>query len=125
MVTIIAKSKSIDVSPRKVRLIAQAVKALPLSVAISQLQSFPGLSAKPIEKTLRQALANASHNLHLDQKSLTLKNILIDEGRRLKRIDKSHSSRFDRGIIHKKSTHVTVILETIQGKETAKNGTKS
>lgn len=114
MTTVIAKSKSVDASPRKVRLIAQAVKTLPLNVALDQLKAMPGLSAEPIEKTIKQAVANASHNLHLEPKGLILKNILVDEGRSLKRMDKSHGSRFDRGIIHKKTAHITVVLETLE-----------
>lgn len=112
MTLIIAKSKFIAASPRKLRLVANAVKALSPSVASDHLNSFPGFSATPILKTLKQALANASHNLRLDQKTLIIKNILVDEGRRRRKIDKSHGSRFDRGVILKRSAHVTVILET-------------
>jgi ribosomal protein L22 len=81
----------------------------------------PRVAATPILKTIKQGMANATHNLRLDPKTLVLKNILVDEGRSAKRMDKSHGSRFDRGIIHKRSSNITVILESKE----AKNGAKS
>ena len=113
MTTVIAKSKFISGSPRKLRLVANSLKGLSPAAALNQLQAMPQRAAIPLIKTLKQALANAKHNQHLEPKDLSLKNILIDEGRRLKRMDKSHGSHYDRGIIQKRSAHITIILELV------------
>ncbi len=119
---VIAISKNVRQSPRKLRLVAAMAKKLPLGSALDRLALLPKSAAKPIRKTLQSALSNAVTNAKIDEKSLSIKNILVDEGFRMKRYDKSHSYRFNRGLIQKQAAHVTVILEDKKEKEDKKDG---
>lgn len=100
-----ALSKYVRISPRKARATASAVKKLPVAVALERLSLLARASAEPILKTLKSALANSK----LKPEEVTIKNILIDEGVRMKRQDTSHRPGRG-GIIHKKTSHIKVIL---------------
>lgn len=105
-----AYTKYVKTSPRKLRLVANAVSHLSLDLARSQLSLLDKDSAKPILLTLNSAVANAVKNNGLEEKSLRIKNIIIEEGARIKRMDKSHGARFARGIKQKRMSHIKVIL---------------
>lgn len=109
---IIAYTKYLKVSPRKVRLVANAVSHLRIDLALSQLALFDKDAAKPVLSTLKSALANALKNNSLEEKALRIKSIIVEEGARIKRMDKSHGARFARGIKQKRMSHIKVILES-------------
>ncbi|MBI3888020.1 50S ribosomal protein L22 [Candidatus Microgenomates bacterium] len=96
------------------RLVADAVKGKSVVAAMTKLQFLAKASSLPILKTIKSAAANATHNLKLKMENLTVKNILVDEGTKMKRRDTSHGARFGGGMIAKRTAHVKVILE---GKE--------
>ena len=102
----VALSKYVRVSPRKARLVVGAVKNLSVSVALDQLLFLSSSSSLPLVKTLKSAVANSK----LEAKDLKIKNILVDEGTRMKRQDKSHRFGRDRGVIQKRTSHFKVIL---------------
>lgn len=109
---ITAFSKSIRISPRKLRPIADVIKGLPATLALDRL-SFLNRAGQPvIVKLLKSAIANGVNNLKLEAKNLKVKNIVVNEGSRLKRQDKSRNARVDRGVIHKRLSHIKIILET-------------
>lgn len=96
-------------APRKVRLVANAVKAMKLEDAVVQLGVIERKSSLVVLKVVRQAIANAVHNHGFTFDQLTLKNILITEGPRYKRFQ-----AVSRGRAHsiiKRTCHVTVQLE--------------
>lgn len=97
-------------SPRKVRLVANQVRKLPLSQAIEQLGLIEKKSTLVILKTLRQALANAQHNHGLKFEDLRLENILVTEGPRYRRFNAVSRGRAH-GIV-KRTCHVQVILNS-------------
>ncbi|MCL5675999.1 MAG: uL22 family ribosomal protein [Patescibacteria group bacterium] len=105
-----AYTKYLKISPRKLRLVAQAVKDLNLEMALEQLKAVSKSSARPILLTLNSAVSNAVKNHNLARESLKIKNIIIEEGARLKRMDKSHGARFNRGVKQKRMSHIKVIL---------------
>lgn len=107
---IVSYSKFIKMSPRKLRLVARAVSHLRLDLVRFQLSLLDKDSAKPILLTLNSAVANATKNNALEEKSLRIKNIIIEEGPRIKRMDKSHSARFARGIKQKRMSHIKIVL---------------
>lgn len=110
---IIAKSTNIRITPRKLRLIADAFKNVPAALAVKQLQFVNKAGKIPVLKVLQSAIANGVNNFKLDANKLVVSNILIDEGPRLKRQDKSRNARVDRGVIHKKTSHIRVILKEV------------
>lgn len=109
---IIAETKAVTISPRKVRLVADAIRKLTLNDALSLLALAPKRSARPLAKTLQSAIANAMHNNQLSQDSLRLKAVEVMEGPVMKRF---HAST--RGRIHpykKQTSHIRIILESVE-----------
>lgn len=110
---IIAEQKNTRQTPRKVRLVANSVKSLPLEQALKQLAVVERKATIVVLKVIRQAMANAIHNYRLSPEDLILKNILVTEGARYKRF-----RAVSRGRAHnvvKKTCHVKVVLETQAG----------
>lgn len=108
---IIATQYTTRQSSRKVRLVANSVKSLPLPDLIPQLGLVERRSSEVILKVLRQALANAQHNHGLSMKDLKLVSILVMDGPSYRRY-----RPVSRGRAHdilKRTCHVRVILETV------------
>lgn len=108
---IVAQSKNVRISPRKVRMVAAAVKKLSVERAIIQLGFMSKAAAEPVLKTLKSAIANATVAGKIKSEDLKIKNILIDEGLKMKRRDTSHGARYGGGVIQKRASHIKVILE--------------
>lgn len=103
-----AVSKSVRMSPRKVRLVAEAIKNLSVDQAQVALTLIRKRAAKPLRVTLASAVANAMNNAKLDRESLYIKKIDVLEGSAFKRFHPS-----TRGRVHpykKRSTNITVVL---------------
>lgn len=115
-----AKSISVRISPRKVREVSVTTKKLGVAEAIEKLTFSTKNGAREILKTLNSAIANSK----LSAEKLKIKNILVDEGMKMKRRDKSHGNRFGGGMILKKSSNITVILEET-GNQTLRTATQS
>ncbi len=82
-----AKLKGIWIGARKGRLVADLIRNRPCSDALNILQACPKGAARPIEKLLRSALANAEeqnarHSAGIDLDNLFVKTIFVDEGAR-------------------------------------------
>lgn len=104
-----AISKSIRISPRKVRLVADAIRNLSVDQAMYLLLTSQKRAARPIAKTLKSAVANALNNAQLDQNNLVIASIMVNEGQALKRFHPS-----TRGRIHpykKRSSHITIVVK--------------
>jgi len=112
-----AEAKFLPISPRKVRLIAAVVVKKPVNEALSLLSHMPKKGAFILRKVVNSARANAVNNHHLLEEDLFLRKVVVNEGPRLKRMDKSHSARFHRGIVQKRRAHILVILEAEKKKE--------
>lgn len=107
-------------SPRKVRLVIDVVRALPMQKALEQLQFLNKLAAEPVKKLLLSAIANAEHNFSIDKNNLLIKEIKVDEGVTLKRwMPKAHGRAT---VIRKRGCHIHVTLAEIveSGKKTAR-----
>ncbi len=96
-------------TPRKVRLVANAVKGMKLEDAIKQLSVIERKSTLVILKVVRQAIANATHNHGYTFDQLELVNILVTGGPSYKRFRAVSRGRAHR--IIKRTCHVTVELE--------------
>ena len=115
-----AKSKYLKISAKKIRLAAVAIKGMDVSYALDYLKFIPLKASPLIAKTLHSAIANAQHNFNLDVHNLFIKEIFVDEGTMLKRW---RARAFGRATpIHKKSSHLTIILEEkVLGKQQIKS----
>ncbi len=120
LVTVTTTAKSLPISPRKLRLVAAAIKHKLPQEALEILPFLPQKGARYLQKAIKTALADAEHNFELDPQSLRFRQILVNEGMRLKRLDKSRSARFRQGQIQKRRSHLVVSLEGVK-----QNGAKS
>jgi large subunit ribosomal protein L22 len=104
-----AITRNIRVSPRKARLVCDAVRGKKLDQAMAILRFLPQKSAPIVAKTLKSASANAENNYDLDPTSLYVKYIFADDAPQLKRGEFRARGRFNR--IIKRSCHITVVVE--------------
>ncbi|MBI5621856.1 50S ribosomal protein L22 [Candidatus Falkowbacteria bacterium] len=103
-----AKAKYVRMSPRKMRLVIDVIRGLPVSAALTQLQFSRRAAAKPIKTMVESAVANAVNNFKLDKSNLYISTITANEGPTLKRW---MPRAFGRATpIRKRSTHLAVIL---------------
>src|SRR3989344_1625591 len=97
-------------SPRKMRLVADAVKGKTVKDARALLSFLPKLAARPILKLLESASANAKENAHtIDTDALHIKDLRVDGGAGLKRsMPRARGSAYQ---ILKRTSKVTLVLE--------------
>ncbi len=96
-------------SPRKVRLVANTIKKLPLEQAIKQLAVIERKSTVVLLKTIKQAIANAKNNHGVDADKLAIKEILVNVGPSYKRYNAVSRGRGHS--ILKRTCHISVTLE--------------
>lgn len=98
-------------SPRKVRLVANAVRGERVDRALKQLEFTPKGSASDVAKVIKSAAANLRDRFEderLDDDMLFIKTIMVDEGVTLKRIRPRAQGRANRILKH--SSHITVVV---------------
>jgi large subunit ribosomal protein L22 len=104
-----ASARHIRVSPRKARLVCDAVRGKDLREAMATLRFLPQKSSDIIAKVVKSAAANAENNYDLDPEELYIKRIYADDGPQLKRGKPVARGRYHP--IIKRSCHITVIVE--------------
>ncbi len=112
MEQVIAEAKNLRISARKVRLVAKTLTGKKALISLEVLKYQPKKAGLLISKVIKSAIANATNNNKLDEKKLTIKEVVVNEGRPLKRF-KPRS----RGMAHsilKKSAHIKVVLEEVK-----------
>ncbi|MBX4181515.1 50S ribosomal protein L22 [Candidatus Parcubacteria bacterium] len=103
-----AHLKNYRQSPRKVRLVASAVRGKTPAQAIDILAFTAKRAATPLQKLVASALANAK-NLEMPVENLVIKALTVDEGATLYR--RRSRSRGMANPIRKRTSHVTIILK--------------
>lgn len=103
-----AVAKFVRMSPRKARLVAEAVKGKRVSEALAILNFIPNHASEPILKVVKSAAANAQDGWGAIPEELRVHNIIADGGPILKRIRARAQGRAYR--ILKRTTHLTVVL---------------
>lgn len=109
--------KHLRISPRKARLVVDAIRPFSPLEAVEKLKFIRKRAARPIAKVIQSAIANAKNNFKLDEKKLKFKEIQVGEGPTLKR-----SRAISRGRSHpimKRTSHVKVILEENNGSKSS------
>jgi large subunit ribosomal protein L22 len=105
-----AVSKYLMGSPFKIRPVADLVRRRSYPDAMSVLENIPQKGARLIRKTVKSAAYNAlAGNKQLDEGMLYVKEILIDEGPRLKRVWFRGRGRADMQL--KRMCHITVVID--------------
>jgi large subunit ribosomal protein L22 len=97
-------------SPRKVRLVADAVRGKKVSVALTNLNFIPKRATLALVKLIESAVANATNNHGLAIESLIVKEIRVDGGSILyRRMPRARGSAYP---IRKRTSSVRVVLES-------------
>ena len=96
-------------SPRKMRLVANAVKGKSVKQAQTMLALMPKIATVPLRKLLESAVANAKENHKVtDAGELVIKDFRVDSGVVLKRsMPRAHGSAYQ---ILKRTSKVTLVL---------------
>jgi large subunit ribosomal protein L22 len=117
-----ASLRHLHMAPRKVRLVVDLIRSLPVAEAELRLNFLKRDAALPVLKLLRSAIANAEHNFKLDRTTLVVKTITADSGVTMKR---SRPRAMGRAApIRKRTTHINLVLAPVSeitfGKKKAK-----
>jgi large subunit ribosomal protein L22 len=108
-VEVLAKSKNVRISPRKVRLLLNPIKGRSVDEAVAILRNLPMPVARKVEKVVKSAAANAENNYSLDIDSLRIKAAYADEGSRLHRFRAGARGRAKPWT--RRFSHITIIVE--------------
>lgn len=102
-------------SPRKMRLVVDAVKGKTVAEARAILSLLPKVATKPILKLLESAASNAKENSKIaDASNLRVTDLFVNEGVTLRRfMPRAHGSG---ARIRKRTSHVTLILSEQRSK---------
>lgn len=85
MVDVVAKSKYLRVSPKKVNRVLAVIRNKRAIEGQKILKLLPHSAARYVLKTLNSAIANAEHNNELEKNELVISKAVVSEGIRLKR----------------------------------------
>src|SRR6202011_5881218 len=108
-----AKAKWVRTSPRKVRLVAQTLRNLPVSEALVACSFMPKSAARDAAKAIRSAQANAENNFNLVRDDLVTKERRGAPGRLWKGAHRPAGGRLFR--LSKRTSHITAIVEDRPG----------
>jgi len=106
-----AKLNNCPTSPRKMRLVADIIRGEDVEKALNILKFNAKEASGRLEKLLLSAIANwesKNEGSNIENSNLYVKEITVDSGRMLKRIQPAPQGRAHR--IRKRSNHVTIVL---------------
>lgn len=111
----IAQLNYLRIAPRKVRLVADLIKGLPVNEAEAQLLLLRKRASRALLKLLRSAVANAKNNKKIAEDTLFVEDLRVDGGPMLKRYLPRARGRATP--IQKKMSNVTIVLTEKTGLE--------
>jgi large subunit ribosomal protein L22 len=106
-----AVQKHLRKSPRKVRLVVDTVRGEKVNRALKKLEFINKATAPDVAKVIKSAAANIRDKFQeerLENEDLYIKEIYVDEGATLKRIQPAPMGRAHP--INKRSCHITVVV---------------
>ena len=106
---VVATSKGVQISPRKVTVVAALVRGHSVINALEILKHTPRRAAIPVLKTIESAKSNAEYNHNYKPDSLNIVEISVTPGRRLKRFKPASRGRAQPFQI--KSSHIRVVVD--------------
>jgi len=108
-----AKLNNSPISPRKMRLVADAVRGMQVDQALRVLKFIPKHAAMSVEKLLLSAVANweaKNEGADIEEANLYIKTITVDGAGMLKRLRPAPQGRRHR--IRKRFNHLSITLGT-------------
>ena len=105
-----ATLNNLRMSPRKVRLVADAIRRKPVSDAVTILENLNKKASVPVRKLVQSAAANAKNTEGILPGSLVVEQIYVDGGPTLRRF---RPRAFGRAfMIRKRTSRITVVLSS-------------
>ncbi|MBD5132609.1 MAG: 50S ribosomal protein L22 [Clostridiales bacterium] len=109
-----ATAKHVRIAPDKVRIVLALIRGRNVAEAMAILQATPKAASEQVFKVLNSAAANAEHNKGLSVDDLYVAEAYADIGPTLKRFQPVSKGRAHH--ILKRTSHITVILDTKEDK---------
>jgi large subunit ribosomal protein L22 len=106
--TAFAKLRNCPTSPRKMRLVVDQIRGVDVNKALILLKHSSKEASKRLEKLLISAISNWQVKYEDDNSEIMIKEIFVDSGRMLKRMQPAPQGRAHR--IRKRSNHVTLVV---------------
>lgn len=103
-----ATLKGVRLSTQKGRLVADAIRGLPVGKALDFLAFSPKKGSRIIKKVLESALANAENNNNADVDELSVTEIMVEQGSTFKRFRPRAKGRSAK--ILKPTSHIFVTV---------------
>lgn len=103
-----AQLNKLRLSPRKVRLVTGLLRGKDVAKAISQMDSLIRRPAPHLVKLIESAVANAESSHNMVRTNLYIKEVIVDEGMKLKRFRAKGFGRTSP--IQKKVSNIKIIL---------------
>ena len=100
------------IAPRKVQIVLDLIRNQPVDKAIAILKHTPKAASEVVAKLLKSAAANAENNLNMSKNDLYVAECFADQGPILKRVMPRARGRAFR--IDKRTSHITVVLDTVK-----------
>jgi len=100
-------------SPRKMRLVTGLISGMEVNKALDVLKFSQQEASRRLEKLLLSAIANwqsKNEGIRVEESNLFVKEISVDSGRVLKRLQTAPQGRAYR--VRKRSNHVTLVLDS-------------
>lgn len=117
-----ASATNVPSTPKKLHLVANAVKHMRPQAAVDLLSLHNKKASATLAKTIKQAIGNAVNNLKLSEKDLVFNQILIGRGMSFKRF---HAGARGRAKPYEKTrSNITVELRTIGAPKITKTAAK-
>src|SRR3990167_11273571 len=117
MMQVTAHLNNLRIAPRNVRLLADLVRGLSISEAVSALEFQRQRAARPLQKLILAAAADAEHNFKLKKDDLVIKQLLVNSAVTMKRYMPRAFGRA--AMIRKRGSRVTVALTSRTGSKIA------
>lgn len=108
-----AQARWVRTAPRKVKLVADTLKGLPVAEALTLCKFMPKAAARDVAKVIRSAQANAEHNFNLDKDDLVIKDLRVESGVTMKRAQHRAMGRYFS--VFKRTSHITAVIEDRPG----------
>jgi large subunit ribosomal protein L22 len=121
--SVLAVAKGVNMSPRKVGVVAALIRGRSVQDALTILAHVPRASAIPVRKAVESARANAEHNHNLKPDTLMITEISVSPGTPMKRMRPAAQGR---GLpFLRRTCHIRVVVdgETRVVKKAAKPAT--
>jgi large subunit ribosomal protein L22 len=118
-----AQARYARVTPMKARRIVDVIRGMKADEAAATLRFAPQAAAETVRKVLESAMANAENNVGAPRDQLWVSTAFVDEGPTMKRFRPRAQGRAYR--IRKRTSHITVIVETREVRERAAAATRT